>query len=79
MLINLEKMEVLPSVQKGEPTGYDVLKDLIAFAKDCVCEIWPDIINIHTDNPVGMQNMIQLILANKPAKVTVMKFKHHRR
>jgi hypothetical protein len=60
-------------------TGYYILKSLVEYCVECPCDVWPRVFNFHTDNPVGMQNMIQLILANKPAKVTVMKFKHHRR
>jgi hypothetical protein len=60
-------------------SGEKILEDLISFLKDYVSEMWPNIINIHTDCEDAAIDMVKLILANKPVKVKVMKFKHHRR
>lgn len=46
----------------GEDTtsGYDVVKYM---AEN---DIWPDIVKVHSMNPVGRQNMLQLIKRYKP-------------
>lgn len=44
----------------GEMSGYDVVKFM------CEYEVWPEVVKVHSMNPVGRQNMLQLIERYKP-------------
>ena len=56
-----------------EKTGYDVCKQLIEMFLDSP-ERWPQEIYLHTDNPVGRDNMFQLLDHYKPEHVKLKRF-----
>jgi len=51
-------------------TGYDLVKWLVESGLEAP-EIYPKVIYLHTANPVGRQNMYQLLMRYKPEHVKV--------
>lgn len=49
------------------PTGYDLCKWIVEH------NIYPKIIYIHSSNPVGVNNMIQLLTRYAPKDITIKK------
>ncbi|QQE81192.1 cyclic-phosphate processing receiver domain-containing protein [Alicyclobacillus sp. SO9] len=52
-----------------EKTGYDVAKWIVEHGR------WPSSIYLHTSNPVGRDNMYQLLMHYKPKHVSVYPFR----
>jgi hypothetical protein len=51
-----------------EKTGYDITKYMVEH------NIWADEIYLHTKNPVGRDNMFQLLMRYKPEHVRVYRY-----
>lgn len=56
-----------------EKSGYDLCKFLVENCLDSRIE-WPDEIYLHTDNPVGRNNMLQLLAHYAPE---ITKVRHY--
>ena len=56
-----------------EKTGYDVAKYIVEMGIEN-SDFWPQLIYIHTSNPVGRNNIYQLLDRYKPEEVEIYNY-----
>lgn len=56
-------------------TGYDVCKYIVCKKEEDNIDLWPNEIYLHTDNPVGRQNMFQLLNRYAPEKTKIYSYR----
>jgi hypothetical protein len=57
-------------------TGYDVAMFIVEQQEAYNRNIWPKEIYLHTDNPVGRENMYQLLNRYRPSDVKVYPYRY---